>query len=214
MKWVQQLDQLNPRDVGSWPLPFKFGLLVAIFVGVVLAALWFVWRPEWNDLSAGKQEEQALKDKYMEKKKLAVNLAGYERQLKEIEQAFGTLLKQLPKKSEMDALITDINQAGLGRGLQFELFKPATNETQSEFYAELPVEIRVTGEYHSLGTFASDVSKLPRIVLLNNLNVSVNKDAFLVMDATAKTYRYLDEDEIATQQKTAKEKAAKKGAKS
>jgi type IV pilus assembly protein PilO len=214
MKWVQQLNQLNPRDIGSWPLPFKLGLLVAIFAGVVLAALWFVWRPEWNDLSAGQQEEKALKDKYMEKKKLAVNLAGYERQLKEIEQAFGTLLKQLPKKSEMDALITDINQAGLGRGLQFELFKPATSETQSEFYAELPVEIRVTGEYHSLGAFASDVSKLPRIVLLNNLNVSVNKDAFLVMDATAKTYRYLDEDEIAAQQKAAKEKAAKKGAKS
>ncbi len=209
MNWVQQLNQLNFRDIGGWPQPFKAGLLGVIFAFVVAAAAWFVWRPEWNELNTLKQDEVGLKDSFMQKKALAVNLEGYERQLKDIEQAFGTLLKQLPKKSEMDALITDINQAGLGRGLQFELFKPAASEALGEFYAELPVDVRVTGEYHSLGAFASDVAKLPRIVLLKNLNISVNKDSFLVMDAVAKTYRYLDEEEIATQQKAAKEKAAK-----
>ena len=214
MNWVEQLNQLNFRDIGGWPGPFKIGLLAVIFLGILLAAAWFVWRPEWNDLESGKQEEAKLKETFMQKKKLAVNLEAYERQLRDIEQAFGTLLKQLPRKSEMDALITDINQAGLARGLQFELFKPSTSETLSEFYAELPVNIRVTGDYHSLGAFASDVAKLPRIVLLKDLNLSVNKDAFLVMDAVARTYRYLDDEEIAAQQKAAKDKAAKqKGAK-
>lgn len=214
MKLVDQINQLNFKDIGGWPLPFKIGLLGLILLAIVSAAAWFVWHPTWATLDAGRQEELKLKEAYIEEKKKAINLQAYEQQLKEIEQAFGTLLKQLPKKSEMDALITDINQAGLGRGLQFELFKPAANETLSEFYAELPVDIKVTGDYHSLGAFASDVAKLSRIVLLNNLSLSVNKDGFLAMDAVARTYRYLDDDEIAAQQKIAKEKAAKeKGAK-
>ena len=141
----------------------------------------------------------------------AIDLDAYRKQLAEIERSFGTLLKQLPSKSEMEALLTDINQAGLGRGLQFDLFKPATTETMSEFYAELPIQIRVTGSYHDMGAFASDISKLSRIVLLNDIQLSPStKDSGLAMDAVAKTYRYLDEEEIAKQKKASAGKAAPK----
>ena len=135
----------------------------------------------------------------------------YKQQLKDIEQSFGALLRQLPNKSEIDAMLTDINQAGLGRGLEFELFKPASQETVSEFYAELPITLKVTGDYHDLGAFASDVSQLPRIVTLNDTNIAtVPKDGKLSMESTARTYRYLDEDEIAAQKKAAKAKEPKK----
>jgi len=138
-----------------------------------------------------------------------VNLEAYKQQRAEIEQAFGALLKQLPNKSEMDALLIDINQAGLGRGLQFELFKPAATENLTEFYAELPVAIKVTGNYHDLGAFASDVAKMPRIVLLTDLKVDPpNKEGLLSMEAVAKTYRYLDEEEVGKQRKAAKDKKA------
>ena len=125
-------------------------------------------------------------------------------QLKEIEQSFGALLKQLPNKSEMDALLTDINQAGLGRGLQFELFKPSTQERMADFYAELPISVKVTGNYHDMGAFASDVAQLPRIVTLNDIGI-VNDKGTLTMEATAKTFRYLDDEEIAKQKKAAKD---------
>jgi len=151
-----------------------------------------------------------LRDTFIEKKKQALNLDAYRQQLSEIEKAFSTLLKQLPSKSEMEALLTDINQAGLGRGLQFELFKPAASEVVSDFYAELPITIRVTGSYHDLGAFASDISKLSRIVLLNDVNLMLAKDTGLAMDAVAKTYRYLDEEELAKQKKSTKDAAAKK----
>ncbi len=154
-----------------------------------------------------------MRDTFLDKKKQAVDLEGYRKQLADIEKSFGTLLKQLPSKSEMEALLTDINQAGLGRGLQFELFKPAANENISEFYAELPINIRVTGSYHDMGAFASDISKLSRIVLLNDISLTQVKDSALAMDAVAKTYRYLDEEEVAQQRKAAKgakDKAAKK----
>jgi type IV pilus assembly protein PilO len=152
-----------------------------------------------------------LRTTFLDKKKQAIDLEAYRKQLAEIEKSFGTLLKQLPSKSEMEALLTDINQAGLGRGLQFELFKPAASENVSDFYAELPISIRVTGSYHDMGAFASDISKLSRIVLLNDVNLSLNtKESGLAMDAVAKTYRYLDEEEISKQKKSAKDKAAKK----
>jgi type IV pilus assembly protein PilO len=144
------------------------------------------------------------------KKRQAINLPAYQKQLEDIEQAFGALLRQLPNRSEMDALLTDINQAGLGRGLQFELFKPAASETISEFYAELPINIRVTGSYHELGSFASDISQLPRIVTLNDIAVSTGRDGMLTMDAVAKTFRYLDEDELSKQRKAAQSATKKK----
>ncbi len=217
--WLEQLKALNPQDPGSWPWPFKFGGLVLLTLIVIAAAFWFFWKPQMDELSAAEAEETQLKSTFMGKKAMAVNLEAYEKRLADIEQSFGTLLKQLPKRSEMDALLTDINQAGLSRGLRFELFKPSASETISEYYAELPVTIKVTGDFHSLGHFASDVSKLPRIVLLNDLaiNSSTTKgtEGQLVMDAVAKTYRYLDEDEIATQLKAKKEKdKSQKGGKS
>jgi type IV pilus assembly protein PilO len=154
-------------------------------------------------------EEVKLREAYASKKAKAVNLELYVQQLREIEQSFGALLKQLPNKSEMDALLTDINQAGLGRGLQFELFKPATQERLADFYAELPISVKVTGTYHDMGAFASDVAQLPRIVTLNDV-VIANDKGTLTMDAVAKTFRYLDEDELARQRKAVKDAKAKK----
>ena len=163
----------------------------------------------------GASRSTSRRQAFLEKKKLAVNLEAYKQQRAEIEQSFGALLKQLPNKSEMDALLIDINQAGLGRGLAFELFKPSQTENFTEFYAELPVNLKVTGNYHDLGAFASDVAKMPRIVLLTDLKVDPpSKEGTLSLEAVAKTYRYLDEEEIAKQRKAAKDKASKaKGAK-
>ncbi len=217
--WLEQLKALNPQDPGNWPWPFKLGGLVLLTLIVIAAAFWFFWKPQMDELSAAETEEIQLKSAFMDKKAMAVNLEAYEKRLADIEQSFGTLLKQLPKRSEMDALLTDINQAGLSRGLQFELFKPSASETISEYYAELPVTIKVTGDFHNLGHFASDVSKLPRIVLLNDLTINTSTakgtEGQLVMDAVAKTYRYLDEEEIATQLKAKKDKdKSQKGGKS
>jgi len=142
-------------------------------------------------------QEGTLKDTYLIKKRSAVNLPALRQQLEDIEQSLSALLKQLPDKSEMEALLVDINQAGLGRGLQFELFKPAANETINEFYAELPVSVRVTGGYHDIGAFASDVAQLPRIVTLNDISITRGDDDNLILDTIAKTFRYLDEDESA-----------------
>ena len=141
-----------------------------------------------------------------------MNLESYKQQRAEIEQSFGALLKQLPNKSEMDALLIDINQAGLGRGLAFDLFKPSQTENFTEFYAELPVNIKVTGNYHDLGAFTSDVAKMPRIVLLTDLKIDPpSKEGTLSMEAVAKTYRYLDEEEVAKQRKAAKDAKGKGG---
>jgi type IV pilus assembly protein PilO len=157
-------------------------------------------------IEKGRADVAKQKEVFLEKKKLAVNLDAYKQQRAEIEQAFGALLKQLPNKSEMDALLIDINQAGLGRGLAFELFKPAEKENFTEFYAELPVNIKVTGQYHDLGAFASDVAKMPRIVLLTDLKLDPPKEGVLTMEAVAKTYRYLDEEEVAKQRQSTKAK--------
>lgn len=199
---LEELKALNLRDIGSWPVLPKVSALVLVFVAVVLAAYWFIWKPQLEQLETTRQKEMALRESFLTKKKQAVNLDTYRQQQVEIEQSFGALLKQLPNKSEMDALLVDINQAGLGRGLEFELFKPAPSEILSEFYAELPVTVKVTGGYHDLGHFASDVSQLPRIVTLNDIKIEVAKDGRLTMDGVAKTYRYLDESEINAQKKT------------
>lgn len=204
-----QFRNLNTRDPGSWPALPKFVLLVALLVGILVAAYFFDWQDQLDSLEAGRQDEVKLKDQYKDKKAQAVNLDLHRQQLQEIESSFGALLKQLPNKSQMEALLVDINQAGLGRGLQFELFRPAPQETVKEFYAELPISVRITGNYHDMGAFASDIGQLPRIVTLNDLNLSVNKDGNLTLDTTAKTFRYLDEEEIAAQRKAAQ--AAKAG---
>jgi type IV pilus assembly protein PilO len=211
MSLIDDLKTLDTKQPGNWPWPIKIGAFVLIFVAIQVAAYFLLWQAQAEDIERGRAEVAKQKDVFLEKKKLAVNLEAYKQQRAEIEQAFGALLKQLPNKSEMDALLIDINQAGLGRGLAFELFKPASTENFTEFYAELPVNIRVTGQYHDLGAFASDVAKMPRIVLLTDLKIDPPKDGILSMEAVAKTYRYLDEDEVAKQRKAAKDKAAKGG---
>ena len=206
---LDDIRRLNFRDAGNWPLLPKVVVLGALVLLILLAGAFFDWKDQLDALDRAQNEEAKLRVAYSEKKAKAVNLELYVQQLKEIEQAFGALLKQLPNKSEMDALLTDINQAGLGRGLQFELFRPATRERMADFYAELPITVRVTGTYHDMGAFASDVAQLPRIVTLNDIGITNDKGT-LVMDATAKTFRYLDEDEIAKQRKSAKDAKAKK----
>ncbi len=208
---VDQFRNLNTRDPGSWPPLPKLLLLVAILAGVLGIAYFIDWQGQLDELEAGRQQEAKLKQEYVDKKRQAVNLDLLRAQLREIETSFGTLLKQLPNKSQMEALLVDINQAGLGRGLQFELFRPAPSETTREFYAELPIAIKLTGNYHDMGAFASDIGQLPRIVTLNDIALNVGKDGTLTMDTTAKTFRYLDEEELSAQRSAAKAaKAAKK----
>jgi type IV pilus assembly protein PilO len=208
---LDDIRRLNLREAGNWPLLPKLLVLGLIFLAIVAAGGFFDWKDQLEALDKQQDEELKLKQSYAEKKAKAVNLELYVQQLREIEQSFGALLKQLPNKSEMDALLTDINQAGLGRGLQFELFRPATQERVADFYAELPISVRVTGTYHDMGAFASDVAQLPRIVTLNDIGI-VNDKGTLTMEATAKTFRYLDEEEVAKQRKAAKD-AKEKGKK-
>ena len=209
MSLIDDLKTLDPKQPGNWPWAVKVLAFLAIFIVVQVAAYFIFWQAQAEAIEKGRTDVAKQKEVFLEKKKLAVNLEAYKQQRAEIEQSFGALLKQLPNKSEMDALLIDINQAGLGRGLAFELFKPSEKENFTEFYAELPVNIRVTGNYHDLGAFASDVAKMPRIVLLTDLKLDPPKDGVLSMEAVAKTYRYLDEEEVAKQKKAAKDKAAK-----
>jgi type IV pilus assembly protein PilO len=182
------------------------GLLIA---AIVAAGAALDWRDQWDSLDQARQEEDKLREAFVNKKRQAINLDLYVQQLKDIEDSFGALLKQLPNRSEMDALIIDINQAGLGRGLQFELFKPAPQEAVQDFYAELPISVKLTGNYHDIGAFASDIGQLPRIVTLNDANLIAGKDG-LTLEAVAKTYRYLDDEEVARQRKAAKDKGVAK----
>jgi type IV pilus assembly protein PilO len=209
---LDDIRRLNIREAGSWPLMPKAVVLTLIFVLILVVGGLLDWRDQLETLDRAQAQEQKLKESYAAKKAKAVNLELYVQQQREIEQSFGALLKQLPNKSEMDALLTDINQAGLGRGLQFELFKPAAQERLADFYAELPISVKVTGNYHDMGAFASDVAQLPRIVTLNDLSIT-NNQGTLTMDAVAKTFRYLDEDEIAKQKRAAAAKDKGKGKK-
>jgi type IV pilus assembly protein PilO len=210
---LDDLRRLNIREVGNWPLLPRLLMLALIFIAILVAGAVLDWKDRYEELDQKKQEEAKLKDQYATKKAKAINYDIYVQQLKEIEQSFGALLKQLPNKAEMDALLTDINQAGLGRGLQFELFKPAAQERLADFYAELPISVRITGNYHDMGAFASDVAQLPRVVTLNDVAIQ-NDKGVLTMDAVAKTFRYLDEDELAKQRRAQKDaKAKEKGKK-
>ena len=201
---LDDIRRLNIREIGSWPLVAKVGLLAILAFAILAAGALLDWKDQYDTLGRARDDEAKLREQYAQKKAKAVNYDLYVQQLKEIEQSFGALLKQLPNKSEMDALLTDINQAGLGRGLQFELFKPAAQEKMADFYAELPINVKITGGYHDMGAFASDVAQLPRIVTLNDVAV-INNAGVLTMEATAKTFRYLDEDEIAKQKRAAKD---------
>jgi type IV pilus assembly protein PilO len=199
--------RLNFREVGKWPLAPKIVVLTLIVLFIVALGAWFDWKDQWDTLQVAEQEETKLREQFTQKKAKAINYDLYVQQLAEVEQSFGALVKQLPNRSEIDALLTDVNQAGLGRGLQFDLFRPAPQERMADFYAELPIAIKITGNYHDIGAFASDVAALPRIVTLNDVAIANDKGT-LTMDAIAKTFRYLDEEEMAKQRALAK--AAKK----
>jgi len=204
---------LNPNDPGAWPLIPKITVLVGLFVAILAAGWWFVWDDQLIELEKKQKEEETLKQEYIDKKRQAVNLDLYIQQLADIDRSFGALLKQLPDKSEIDALLIEVNQAGLGRGLQFELFKPGQEQIK-DFYAELPIAVKINGSYHDFGAFAADIAKLPRIVTLNNISIAPAKDGGqLSLDATTKTFRYLDDEEIAKQKKIEQEKKAAQGAK-
>ena len=208
---LNDLRRLDPKKIGSWPILPKLGVLFITLALIVAASWWFDWQHQIEGINQEKLKEEGLRKTFLTKKSEAINLPAYQKQLEDIEKQFGALLKQLPGKSEMDALLTDINQAGLGRGLQFELFKPAAQETRRDFYAELPISIKVTGSYHDIGAFASDIGKLSRIVTLENIALaSAGKSGGLALDAVAKTFRYLDDEELAQQRRAA---AAKKGGK-
>jgi type IV pilus assembly protein PilO len=200
-----QFRGLNGRHPGQWPLVPR----ALCGVGVLVAAVALGWVSYWNgqleELDLGAQEEVKLKEAYTTKIQQTVNLEGLRQQKEQVAEYVSTLEKQLPSKAEMDALLSDINQAGLGRGLQFELFKPG-QVVVKDYYAELPIDIKVTGNYHDVGAFSSDIANLPRIVTLNNMSLVAAKDGVLTLEAVAKTFRYLDKEEVAAQRKAAGDK--------
>jgi type IV pilus assembly protein PilO len=202
-----QFKGLNPNDPASWPVLPRVLACVALIVAIVVA-LWFLWLNSVDEeLQVAEKQELTLKEDYKKKLAQAVNLDALKKQREQVQQYVTQLEKQLPSKAEMDALLSDINQAGLGRSLNFELFRPG-NVSVREYYAELPISIRVSGHFHDIGAFASDVANLSRIVTLNNVSIGpppnqrgVAADGVLVMDATAKTFRYLDTEEVDAQRK-------------
>lgn len=207
-KVVSQFRNLDPKDPSVWPAVPRYGLFLLV-CGLVVAGLWFAWLTNSEaELITEQAKEVKLRDDYKGKLTKAVNLEALKKQREQVLQYVTQLEKQLPSKAEMDALLSDINQAGLGRSLQFELFRPGQVAVK-DYYAELPISIRVTGKYHDIGAFASDIANLSRIVTLNNLAVVPVKDNTLSMEATAKTFRYLDKDEVAAQTKAAAPKGAK-----
>jgi type IV pilus assembly protein PilO len=207
---VEEFKRTNWKDPGTWHTVPKVFVWLVIIVAVPVAGYLADTRSQIDELEDLQGKETKLKEEYLGKKKQAINLDLHRQQLREIDTQFGALLRQLPNRSQMDALLVDINQAGLGRGLLFDLFRPAPSEITRDFYAERPIAVKVLGNYHDMGAFASDVGQLPRIVTLNDVNITAGKDNQLTMDATARTFRYLDEDEIAVQRKAAQ--AARKGA--
>lgn len=202
-----QFTDLDPKDPSLWPLIPRVSLLIAVAAGVV-ALLWFVLvQDKKTELEVEVEKEVKLREDYTFKLAKAVNLDALKKQREQVQQYVSQLEKQLPSKAEMDALLSDINQAGMGRSLQFDLFRPGQLSVK-DYYAELPIAIRVTGRYHDIGAFASDIAHLSRIVTLTNLNISAKPDGALILDTTARTYRYLDQKEIADQ-KNAKKEGAK-----
>jgi type IV pilus assembly protein PilO len=207
---VDEIKRTNWQDPGTWHAAPKSLVLLAVLIAIPIAGFFADTKGQIDELEGLVTAEGKLKEDYLAKKKIAVNLDLHRQQLREIDTQFGALLRQLPDKSQMDALLVDINQAGLGRGLQFELFRPAGAEIVREFYAELPITVKVTGTYHDMGAFASDVGQLSRIVTLNDVSIQAGKDGILTMDATARTFRYLDDDEVSAQRKQAAKKGGRK----
>jgi len=205
---LDDLKSIDINNVPSWPLPVKIGGIAIICALLLFAGYWLLIADELEQHDREQMKEQGLKDTYLNKKAMAINLPAYKLQMDEMHQAFGTLLRQLPNKTEVPNLLVDITQAGLGRGLNFVLFKP-DKEKPKEFYAELPINIKVTGSYHELGQFVSDLAALPRIVTIGNIDITADaKSGALNMAAVARTFRYLEPEEI----EALKPKAAKPAA--
>jgi type IV pilus assembly protein PilO len=199
---ASQFRDLDPKDPSLWPMLPRYSLFLATSV-VVVVALWFLWLSSFEESLQGEVDKEVkLRADYKTKLTKAVNLDVLTKQREQVQQYVTQLERQLPSKSEMDALLSDINQAGLGRSLQFDLFRPGQVSVK-EYYAELPISIRVSGRYHDIGSFASDIANLSRIVTLNNLSVAPKLDGTLTLESTAKTFRYLDTDEVAAQRKAA-----------
>lgn len=204
MSVLDQIRELDPNDPGRWPLTFRLGAIGLIFVvGVVLLAYFLAWKPKKPELDAARGEEQQLLVKLEQKARKAANLDAYKAQLAEMEQSFGAMLRKLPNKTEVPNLLTDISQQGTAAGLDQKLFQPNAQITK-DFYAELPIKMRLTGSFHSIGAFVSGIAALPRIVTLHDVEVTqIGKTPGsdqLQLDLTAKTYRYLDEEEQAAAQ--------------
>jgi len=204
---LSQFQGLSLDNVGAWAPAPRIALWLFVLIACAVGGWFGLWSGQRDQIETLQAEEVKLKDEYKNKLQQAINLDELRKQREQVSQYVLTLEKQLPSKAEMDALLSDINQAGVGRGLDFELFRPGQTNVK-EYYAELPITIKVAGKYHDLGAFASDIANLPRIVTLNNLNVQSGKGGALTLDATAKTYRYLDPEELAAQRK-AKQAPAK-----
>jgi type IV pilus assembly protein PilO len=213
MNLLEELQTLDPRDPGRWPLPVRAGAVGLAFIVLAIALIYFfVWDEQRPELQQRENEEQSLRQEFHTKHAKAVNLELYKQQLKDIERSFGALLRQLPGKTEVPNLLVDISQTGLSSGLEEKLFQPQP-EQKKDFYAELPIRIRLTGSYHQFGQFVSGIAALPRIVTLHDIDIKTDsKDAYdqLSLELTAKTYRYLDEDEIAASD-TDKKKTVRRG---
>ncbi|HEU4623275.1 MAG TPA: type 4a pilus biogenesis protein PilO [Steroidobacteraceae bacterium] len=212
MNLLEELRSLDPQDPGRWPLPFRIGAVAIWFVVLAIALSYFlVWQNQKPELERREADERALRDEFKTKHAKAVNLEVYKQQLKDIERSFGALLRQLPGKTEVPNLLVDISQTGLAAGLEEKLFQPA-QEQKRDFYAELPIKIRLTGSYHEFGEFVSGIAALPRIVTLHDIEIKPvdAKGAYdnLTLDLTAKTYRYLDEEEIAAAEAEKKQQGA------
>src|SRR5215207_9319662 len=199
MNLMEELRSLDPREPGRWPLPIRLGAVAAWFVALTfILSYFFVWTDKRPELQQRQAEERQLRTEFQSKHAKAINLEVYKQQLKDIERSFGALLRQLPGKTEVPNLLVDISQAGVGAGLEEKLFQPSP-EQQKDFYAEKPIKIRLSGSYHEFGEFVSNIAALPRIVTLHDIEIkSDSKDAYdqLTLDLTAKTYRYLDEEEL------------------
>lgn len=205
---AEDFKTLDMKDPGLWPIGPKLVILFGVFVGLI-AVSWFLgWSPQLDELEVQQQKEKQLKDEWLDKKRQAVNLEAYRKQKEEIDRSFGELLKQLPNKAEMDAMIVDISQAALTRGLKIDLFKPG-NEGKKDFYAEMPISVQMYGGYNDLAMFAGDLARLPRIVTLNNIKLKPKSGNILSLDGTVMTYRYLDNEELAAQKK--QQKTGKQG---
>jgi len=198
---LDDLKNIDINNLGSWPVPLKIGGILVVCAIVLFAGFWFLIQGELEQYGEAQKKEEGLRETYMNKKALAINLPAYKEQMEEMEQTFGSLLRQLPNTTEVPDLLVDITQAGLGRGLEFALFRPE-KEQPKDFYAEMPISVEVRGSYHELAQFVSDVAALPRIVTFGDIAItSAGKDNKLTMSAKAKTYRYMEEGGAAKQDK-------------